>query len=141
MHVLQAALAIAKACVQKLLQRLMGNPQTKIDAAKGIIRGPQLAMVELQLRHLRLANKAISGQPASQPASQQTELLNGHQNSAASGSDATQRDERSQALAEAVLSYYQQLGHMLSCAADLRYKLAQSLVHAACVCLQQRHTA
>lgn len=104
---------------------MTSSPQSKADAAKGVIRGPQLATVELQLRQLRLADAASS----SQPASQQTEELNG-QDLAASGSDATEMD-RSQALAEVVLGYYQQLGHMLSCAADLRYSLAQLLVHAA----------
>lgn len=84
---MQAALAQAQKTVQALLQGLHSNPQTKADAAKGIIRGPQLAVVELQLRKLKVA----------------------------------QGRDSCQGLADAIVSYYQQLGHMLSCAADLRY--------------------
>lgn len=134
---LQAALATSEATLQKLLQGLTSSPQTKADAAKGIIRGPQLAIVELQLRQLRLADAASS----SQPASQQTQELNGHQVLAASGSEVIKTYDRSQALAEALLGYYQQLGHMLSCAADLRYNYAYHQTHAACVFRQQPSAA
>lgn len=112
-ELMQASFAQAEKAVLELLTGLHSNPKTKEDAAKGIIRGPQLAAVELHLRRLKLASLSSSS------------AVTSHKDVSAKAAphtlapDADQED-RSQGLADAILSYYQQLGHMLSCAADLR---------------------
>ena len=122
----------AEATVHKLQADLQSSPQTNADAAKGIIRGPQLAAVELQLRKLLLLAPASAAsinpeQPTANQAQQRNGLQAGMEASdadatagAASGAADSGRADESQPLAEAVLAYYKQLGHMLSCASDLR---------------------
>lgn len=110
---MQAEFAQAEKTVLELLSELYSNPKTEQDAVKGIIRGPQLAAVELQLRRLKLASlgssSAVRPDDVSTTAASQT-----------LAADVDQGKDRSQGLAVAILGYYQQLGHMLSCAADLR---------------------
>lgn len=122
----------AEQTVAKLQQGLQSNVQTKADAEKGVIRGPQLAAVELQLRKLLLAARAPTASSAQPLEAAQAQKQNGHapgRDTAASHDNADGHADQpvkpieggsSQALAEAVLAYYDQLGHMLSCASDLR---------------------
>lgn len=132
----------AEETLQELLDKVQSDPSLKAAAARGVIRGPQLAQVELELRKLAHTPAAAEAN-GTRPDGQQKEELpqeameadgqaetakggcpvetNGQQKAeqqkAVVGSN-RQGDSRS--LAEAVLSYYRQLGHMLSCAVDLR---------------------
>ena len=142
----------AERTVQQLLDKLQNDPKLKADAAKGFIRAPQLALVELQLRKLDASHPhqrptlghqtAVNGQQwaesqvqtnahqAAANGQQQAEPerhANDHQ-AAANGQQQAEpkrqangiNGDASRSLAEAVWSYYKQLGHMLSCAIDLR---------------------
>lgn len=91
--------------MQQLLAKIQSDPKMKADAARGIIRGPQLAQLELELRKLAYPKQGRDGQQGA-----------GHRRE----EELAERQERTRALAEAVLHYYLQLGHMLSCAVDLR---------------------
>lgn len=117
---MQTAFQTAENTVHELLDKVKSDPKMKADAARGVIRGPQLALVELQMRKL-----ALTGERKERP--QQAD--NGPQGSQQGGEpnqDEGQDGKNSEgdftrALAEAILKYYKQLGHMLSCAVDLRY--------------------
>ena len=110
---MQAELETAQNTVRSILQAVASDPQTQADAAQGILRGPQLAVVELQLRKLKLSQAAASIPLTNSQTEQQL-------GAGPSSLPETQLTDSTQAVAEAVLSYYKQLGHMLSCAADLR---------------------
>lgn len=92
-----------------LLEKVQSDPQLKADADRGVIRGPQLAMVELQLRKLQLAGQK-------QAALHEATTEHDREENTPEGTDSGETQD----LAEAVLSYHKQLGHMLSCAIDLR---------------------
>ena len=117
---MQTAFQTAENTVHELLDKVDSDPQMKADAARGVIRGPQLALVELQMRKLdqtseriKWAKQAYSGPQGSQQGGEPNK--DEGQDGKNPGGDATR------ALAEAILSYYKELGHMLSCAVDLRY--------------------
>lgn len=123
---MQADLETAQDTVKTILQAVASDPQTQADAAKGIIRGPQLAVVELQLRKLKLSQAAASIPVTNTRTEQQPGAGSEQQHGAGSSSlPESHCTDSTQAVAEAVLSYYKQLGHMLSCAADLRQVPAQ----------------
>ncbi len=120
---MQTAFQSAENTVHELLDKVDSDPQMKADAARGVIRGPQLALVELQMRKLVLTGERTKGPK---------QAGNGPQGSQ-QGGEQTQDEEQdgknlegdmTRALAVAILSYYKQLGHMLSCAVDLRYVAA-----------------
>ena len=141
----------AEETVQEMLSKVQSDPYLKAAAARGVIRGPQLAQVELELRKLISAyggTKADSTrftgqqkeqlpQEAMEPDGQADTAKGSHvghngqhkaeQQRAVVGSD---RQGNSRSLAQAVFGYYKQLGHMLSCAVDLRS--AQAL-HNSCI--------
>lgn len=132
----------AEETIQQLLAKVQSDPKLKADAARGIIRGPQLALVELELRrltHSRADTRGTSQEHPGQPlggdkregagAERQSgttagnaEGGNGHdmREQERQGAKDAKQQEDTGALAEAVLAYYQQLGHMLSCAVDVR---------------------
>lgn len=116
---MQAAFESAEKTVHELLQKVSSDPQMKADAARGVIRGPQLALVELQLRKLDIVvvEKVGAAEHAKQESGKQEQ-------------DNVDGDVF-RSLAEAVLSYFKQLGHMLSCAVDLRYLLCVFLTRRA----------
>ncbi|KAL3145468.1 hypothetical protein ABBQ32_003295 [Trebouxia sp. C0010 RCD-2024] len=137
----QAALQEAEKTIQQLLAKVDSDPRLKADAARGIIRGPQLAVVELQLRKLACqmadttgSSQGHDGQHMGEDrreggaAERQTSTTagnnEGHNGHTKGGQERqgvqVERQEETRALAEAVLAYYRQLGHMLSCAVDLR---------------------
>ena len=146
---MQGALQETEETLQQLLTKVESDPKLRGDAARGVIRGPQLAQVELELRkmayikqrHERQEGKeqqrrealvveqdsntaeGHSWQPKGEPERQGDEAEG--RNAQAKGEQERQGEqaesqEETRALAEAVLTYYRQLGHMLSCAADLR---------------------
>ena len=127
-NTVQAAMQVAEDAVTGLLAKVRSDPQLKADAERGVIRGPQLALVELQLRKLDLSGRRqkastspeLHGQQEPQEAGegQQREGQQKEGQQVERGKWATKDVTRS--LAEAILSYYKQLGHMLSCAVDLR---------------------
>ena len=94
---MQAAFESAENTVHQLLEKVSSDPQ--------------LALVELQLRKLNIVvvEKVGVAEHAKQGSGKQ------EQNN-------TDGDVF-RSLAEAVLSYFKQLGHTLSCAVDLRYLL------------------
>ncbi|DBA84768.1 TPA: hypothetical protein ACH3X1_005807 [Trebouxia sp. C0004] len=115
----QTAFQSAGNTVHELLDKVDSDPQMKADAARGVIRGPQLALVELKMRKLVLPGERTNG------TKQAGNRLQGSQQEGESNEDEEQSGKNSKgdttrALAEAILSYYKQLGHMLSCAVDLR---------------------
>ena len=146
---LQAALQEAEDTLQQLLTKIESDPKLKGDAARGVIRGPQLAQVELALRKLAYTKQGRDGQegrgqqkreaaiqsmncntdegcggqlkeePERQEGQAEGQSLPAKGEHGREGVQA-ERQEETRALAEAVLTYYRQLGHMLSCAVDLR---------------------
>ena len=146
---MQAALQKAEDTLQQLLTKIKSDPRLKGDAARGVIRGPQLAQVELELRRLTYTKQGrngkegkeqqkreaaiesmdcstaegcggqLKGQPERQEGRVEGQSLPAKGEQGREGMQA-ERQEESRALAEAVLTYYRQLGHMLSCAVDLR---------------------
>ena len=143
---MQVALQAAEETLQQLLTKVWSDPKLRGEAAKGVIRGPQLAQVELELRKVvytkqRHAEQEGTGQQRREAVveRQDSNTVGGHswqpkeeperQGGKAEGCSGratgeqemqAERQEGTRALAEAVLTYYQQLGHMLSCAVDLR---------------------
>ena len=115
---MQTAFQSAEYMVHELLDKVDSDPQMKADAARGVIRGPQLALVELQMRKLVLTGERTHGSRQADKRLQKSQQA-GEQNEGQNGKN--QEGDPTRALAEAILSYYKQLGHMLSCAADLRY--------------------
>lgn len=97
-----------------LLDKVQSDPQLKADADRGVIRGPQLAMVELQLRKLHLAGQKRAA--LNEATTEQQDAQHDREETTSEGTDSGETQD----LAEAVLIYYKQLGHMLSCAIDLR---------------------
>ena len=135
------ALQEAEETIRELLAKVESDPKLKTDAARGTIRGPQLALVELELRKLACpkadAIGAIPGHDGQQMGGPEREGgvaerqgsttagtcegRDGHLKGEQEGQvGRAARQEKTRALAEAVLAYYRQLGHMLSCAVDLR---------------------
>ncbi|KAL0030478.1 hypothetical protein WJX79_008715 [Trebouxia sp. C0005] len=115
----QTAFQSAEDTVHELLDKIDTDPQMQADAARGVIRGPQLALVELQMRKLVLTGERTEG------SKQADHGLQGSQHGGQQDQDERQDGKKlegdiTRALAEAVLSCYKQLGHMLSCAVDLR---------------------
>ncbi|KAL3136699.1 hypothetical protein ABBQ38_005934 [Trebouxia sp. C0009 RCD-2024] len=138
---LQAALQEAEETIQQLLAKVDSDPKLRADAARGIIRGPQLAVVELELRKLACSKADTIGRSQGHDGQHMGEQRreggvaerqdsttagsnkghNGHTKGEQEGQGVqVERQEETRALAEAVLAYYRQLGHMLSCAVDLR---------------------
>lgn len=145
---MQAALQEAKETLQQLLTKVDSDTKLRGDAARGVIRGPQLAQVELELRKLPYSKQghegqegkgqqrgeAVVGKPDTNTAEGHSRQAKGEperQGGEAEGrsgqkgeqerqGEQAERQEGTRALAEAVLTYYRQLGHMLSCAVDLR---------------------
>ena len=144
---MQAAFHEAEDTLQQLLTKVHSDPKLRGDAARGVIRGPQLAQVELELRKLACTKQWHEGQEGQEGKGQHSErqdsnIAEGHSRKPqeepkrqvveaegcsgwAKGEQERQgvqaeRQEGTRALAEAVLTYYQQLGHTLSCAVDLR---------------------
>ena len=115
---MQTAFQSAENMVHELLDKVDSDPQMKADAARGVIRGPQLALVELQMRKLVLTAERTQGSKQADERLQKSQQ-GGEQNEGQNGKN--RGGDTTTALAEAILSYYKQLGHMLSCAADLRY--------------------
>ena len=117
---MQTAFQSAENTVHELLDKVKSDSQMKADAARGVIRGPQLALVELQMRKLVQTGERTEG------SSQADNGLQGSQQGGDINKDVGQdgknpEGDMTRALAEAILSYYKELGHMLSCAVDLRY--------------------
>jgi len=106
--------------VHELLDKVDSDPQMKADAARGSIRGPQLALVELQMRKLLLTGERTKGPKQADNGLQGSQQV-GEQNQDEGRNGKNPEGDMTRALAEAILSYYKQLGHMLSCAVDLRY--------------------
>jgi len=106
--------------VHELLDKVDSDPQMKADAARGVIRGPQLALVELQMRKLLLTGERTKGPKQADNGLQGSQQV-GEQNQDEGRNGKNPEGDMTRALAEAILSYYKQLGHMLSCAVDLRY--------------------
>ena len=144
---MQAAFQEAEDTLQQLLTKVHSDPKLRGDAARGVIRGPQLAQVELELRKLACTRQWREGQEGQEGKGQHSERQNSNtaerhtwqpkeepetQGVEAKGCSGwakgeqegqgvqAERQEGTRALAEAVLTYYQQLGHTLSCAVDLR---------------------
>lgn len=141
---MQAAFHEAEDTLQQLLTKVHSDPKLRGDAARGVIRGPQLAQVELELRKLACTKQWLNGQEekGQNVERQDSNTAEGHswkpqeeperQGVEAEGCSGwakgeqerqgvqAERQEGTRALAEAVLTYYQQLGHTLSCAVDLR---------------------
>ncbi len=117
---MQTAFQSAENTVHELLDKVKSDSQMKADAARGVIRGPQLALVELQMRKLVQTGERTEG------SRQADNGLQGSQQGGDINKDVGQdgknpEGDMTRALAEAILSYYKELGHMLSCAVDLRY--------------------
>ncbi len=106
--------------MHELLDKVDSDPQMKADAARGSIRGPQLALVELQMRKLLLTGERTKGPKQADNGLQGSQQV-GEQNQDEGRNGKNPEGDMTRALAEAILSYYKQLGHMLSCAVDLRY--------------------
>ena len=115
----------AEATVHELINKVQSDPQLRTDAARGVIRGPQLALVELQLHKLALSvGKATEHEQdteGQQTAGQGKEEQDSARQPLGGEGSNREHEDVTRGLAEAVLSYYKQLGHMLSCAVDLRY--------------------
>lgn len=124
------ALQEAEETLQQLLTKVHSDPKLREDAARGVIRGPQLAQVELELRKIahdrqRRTGLQEKGQMEEVAAKRQDgNTTEGHRKQPKGEPEGqgvqAERQEGTRALAESVLTYYRQLGHMLSCAVDLR---------------------
>ena len=128
---MQTALDAAKGAVDELLKTIQEEPKLKADAARGYIRAPQLALVELQLRRLDLLQQPFTENQGHADVQQKAESISKGQTTPVDDLQDADSDSKgheapdsttdiTRGLAEAVLTYYKQLGHMLSCAADLR---------------------
>lgn len=131
MGLLQTGFQEAEETLQQLLTKVQADPKLREDAARGVIRGPQLAQVELELRKLAYVKQVRSrlkaqGQHREQVSAKRQEgsTAEGHcdqpKGEPEGQGEQGERQEGSRALAESVLTYYRLLGHMLSCAVDLR---------------------
>lgn len=117
---MQTAFQSAENTVFELLDKVNSDPQMKADAARGVIRGPQLALVELQMRKLVQTGERTEG-PKQADSGWQGSQQGGKQTEDEGQDGKNPEGDMTRALAEAILSYYKELGHMLSCAVDLRY--------------------
>ena len=128
---LQTAFQEAEETLQELLTKVQSDPKLREDAARGVIRGPQLAQVEFELRKLAHDKQRHTG--LQEKGQQGEEVAVERQDGSTTAGHCEQpkgepegqgvqaeRQEGTKALAESVLTYYRQLGHMLSCAVDLR---------------------
>lgn len=118
-HQQQTAFQSAENTVHELLDKVDSDPQMKADAARGVIRGPQLALVELQMRKLVLTGKRTEG-PKQVVKGLQGSQQGGQQSQDEGQDGKNPAGDMTRALAEAIVSYYKELGHMLSCGVDLR---------------------